>query len=198
MIVYPIIEVDTTVPPAGYCIPVGNVEATAGITTATVTWDYFPNYTSVFLRYGLANTPLSLWTEVNVTDQTIFTLTDLEPSCRYGVRLQAECEKGNPMEWSETVYFLLEHDTTTSIATPTPLSEQTFLQPNPAHDEVTVTSSFNMSRLELHDASGVMVYSELVSGHETVLNIGFLRSGTYIVTIHTHNGITHKQLVVTR
>ena len=80
----------------------------------------------------------------------------------------------------------------------TMLSRLTFLAPNPARDEVTVTSSFSLSRIEIHDLQGVMVFSEPVSGHDVTLPLDFLRSGTYIVSIHTHNGTTHKRLAVAR
>ena len=199
---YPLIEVDTTVPPEGSCIRVGNVQAVSSGTSATVSWDYFPNYTAVYLRYGLAGHPQSLWTTVDVTDQTVHTLADLEPSMLYGVTLQAVCDK-DEMAWSDAVYFYSGIDTTggsdtTGISVPTLLSAQTFLQPNPARDEVTIASSFSLTRIEMHDAAGVLVYSESAVGHQKTLNIDFLRSGTYIVTIQTQAGTTHKKLVVQR
>ena len=202
-IIYPLIEVDTTVPPATACVPVANVQATVEGTTATVTWDGFPNYTSLRLRYGFAAHPQSVWTEVTLPQgTTMYTLSGLLPTMPYGVTLQAECEK-KETEWSAPVTFYTGQDTSsggqgTEGVEETMLSRLTFLAPNPARDEVTVTSSFNLSRIEIHDLQGVMVFSEPVSGHDVTLPLDFLRSGTYIVSIHTHNGTTHKRLAVAR
>jgi len=203
LLIYPIIELDTTVPPAGMCVPVSNVEVMVTDSgCATVTWDGFPNYTSVTLHYGPVNLPVSAWTSVDVTELTMYQICDFNHDIpRYGVQLKAYCDK-QEMPWSEPVYFNTPSDTgsggSEGIASPTLLSAQTFLQPNPARDEVTVSSSFNLKRIELHDAAGILVYSELAAGHTTTIDVGFLRSGTYIVTIHTHDGITHKRLVVSR
>ena len=199
-LIYPIIEVDTTVPPEGSCIPIGNVQVLPSGTSATVSWDYFPNYTSVQLKYG--HGAQATWTTIDVTDQTVHTLTGLEPTMPYGVTLQAFCDK-EAMPWTEPVYFYTGQDTTTGgdttdVSLPTILSAHTFMLPNPARDEVTISSSFDLTRIEIHDAAGVLVYSESVAGHQTAVNIGFMRPGTYIVTIQTHAGTTHKKLVVTR
>ncbi len=202
-LIYPLIEVDTTVPPATACVPVANVQATVEGTTATVTWDGFPNYTSLRLRYGFAAHPQSVWTEVTLPEgTTMYTLSGLLPTMPYGVTLQAECEK-KETEWSAPVTFYTGQDTSsggqgTEGVEETMLSRLTFLAPNPARDEVTVTSSFSLSRIEIHDLQGVMVFSEPVSGHDVTLPLDFLRSGTYIVSIHTHNGTTHKRLAVAR
>ena len=63
---------------------------------------------------------------------------------------------------------------------------------------MTISSAFILKRIELHDAAGVMVYSEPACGHKTTTGIDFLRNGTYIVTIETHLGTTYKKLLVQR
>lgn len=204
ILIYPIIEVDTTVVPRNLCDSVANVQATVSGTSVVVTWDDFPNYTSVMLRYGHCNMPQEQWQEVDVTGSTLHTLTGLTPTTCYGVSIKAlcdSCKKETP--WSAPVYFYTGQDTTggsdtTGIAPSSLLSVQTFLQPNPAHDEVTVSSSFGLQRIEITDAKGVMVYSEPATGHQATVPTGHLRAGTYIVTIRTHYGTTHKRLIVTR
>jgi hypothetical protein len=203
LLVYPIIQVDTTVPPADTCLPVGNVQVTVSGTTATVTWDDFPNYSRVLLRYGMCNQPVSQWTEEDVTGGTLHMLTGLTETACYGVRMKAECDtckKETP--WTDVVVFYTGQDTTGGTegidGEATALSTLTNVQPNPARDEVRVTSSFSLRRLELHDLSGVMVYSEPVFGHEKELDVSWLRAGTYIMTIATHDGTTHKRLQIVR
>mgnify|MGYP002622683469 CR=1 FL=1 len=201
LLIYPIIEVDTTVPPRGTCREVENVQAVVSGTTATVSWDYFPNYTSLTLRYGVHGTPQHLWQALDVTDLSLTTLSGLNPATFYSVSLQAMCDK-NEMPWSAPVSFYTgidtTADTTSAIDTPSPMAAQTFVQPNPAHDRVTVSSVPNLSRIDIYTSAGVLVYSEPAVGHRSDIDITFLRSGTYIVAIHTHRGITHKKLIVNR
>ncbi|MBQ8703863.1 MAG: fibronectin type III domain-containing protein [Bacteroidales bacterium] len=201
-IIYPIIEVDTTVPPEWACDSVQNVQVTVSGTSATVTWDGFPNYSRMLLRYGLRHEPQSQWREVDVTGSTLHTLTNLSPSFIYGVMLKAECDiskKETP--WSRPQYFYVPTDTTGGGTQgidegTTTLSRLTFLQPNPARDEVRVTSSFNLTAIDLWTVDGVMVYHGGWSGHEATVDVSWLRAGTYIVAIHTHNGTTHKRLLI--
>ena len=202
-LIYPIIEVDTTVPPAWACDTIQNVQATVSGTSATVTWDGFPNYSSTVLRYGLRNEPQSQWREVDVTGSTLHTLTGLSPSFIYGVSLKAECntsKKETP--WSAPLYFYVPTDTTgggtQGVEGTTALSRLTFLQPNPAREEVMVTSSFNLSAIDIWTADGVMVYHGERSGHDAVIDVSWLPAGTYIVAIHTHDGTTHKRLLIAR
>ena len=63
MMVYPLIEVDTTMPPQWACDSIQNVQVTVEGTSATVTWDGFPNYSRILLRYGRINEPQSQWRE---------------------------------------------------------------------------------------------------------------------------------------
>ena len=200
-LIYPLIEVDTTVPPASACVPIENIQVTPSGTSATVTWDGFPNYSRILLRYGKAHLPQSQWSEIDVTGNTLYTLTNLEPMSRYSVTLKAECETSKKeTPWSAPVTFYVA-DTSGGEGigeTPTLLSQMTFLQPSPAQDEVTVTSSFNLIAIDIWTADGVMVYHGDKSGHDTVLDVSYLRAGTYIVAIHTHNGTTHKKLQIVR
>ncbi len=204
VMIYPIIEVDTTVPPEWACDPIANVQVTTAGTSATVTWDGFPNYSRVLLRYGKRTQPQSQWREEDVTGNTLYTLTDLDPVSFYSVSLKAECDTSKKeTPWSEPVTFYVGTDTsgggTEGIkGGETLLSRLTFLQPNPAQDEVTVTSSFNLTAIDIWTADGVMVYHGERSGHDTSVDVSWLRAGTYIVTIHTHNGTTHKRLLIAR
>ena len=200
LLVYPIVEVDTTLPPPDFCDSLRNVQVVTTDSTAIVTWDNFPNYSSVFIKYGYGST--ATWHTVDVTGNTSYTLTNLEPGHRYGVTMKAECEiskKQTP--WTETIYFYTAPDTTTGIEEgpqrpASLLADQTFLLPNPAHNNTTVSSFFNLKRIEILDAHGVLVFSEPVHGHRVTLSLDWLRPGTYIVAIHTHDGTTHKKLIV--
>lgn len=200
MLVYPIVEVDTTVLPIWACPPVSNIAVSAGGAAATVTWDNVPNYSRVLLRYGNRNLPQEQWTEVDVTGNTLYTLTELEPQKYYGLSMMAECDTCKKETlWSEPLYFYSGVDTSNGIeGGETLLSRLTFLQPNPARNEVQVTSSFNLLSVEIWTVDGVMVYHGDHSGHDVTVDVSWLRTGTYLVAIRTHAGTTHKRLLIAR
>ena len=200
-IVYPIIEVDTTVPPEGYCPRVENlVVQSVDSLGAMVTWDGFPNYTSVTLAYGLVNVPTNQWNSVEVEDSAFYRITGLEKSRNYGVRVKALCDKGETA-WSETVSFYVPDtsvpapgDSTAGVSTA--LSSLTFLSPNPASESVVVSSSFGLQNIDIYDLRGILVYSEHAIGHRVEVPLTGFTPGTYIMAIGTFNGTTHKRLIV--
>ncbi len=205
MLIYPIIEVDTTVAPADACPPVSNLQVTTDGTTATVTWDGFPNYSYVELSYGLCAVPQSQWQTVTVEDRSLYTLSDLMPTACYNVKLRAYCDTSKTeTAWSAPVSFYTGADTTggggdDSLAIhSTLLSQLTFLAPNPASDEITISSSFSLQEVDIWTVDGVWVHHQPVTGHRATLPVDFLRPGTYIIAIRTHNGTTHKKLVISR
>ena len=205
LLIYPIVEVDTTMPPVDACPPVSNVQVFVSGTTATVTWDDFPNYSTVELNYGPCPAPPSQCETVDVTGRTLYTLTGLNPSYCYKVRLRAECDTSKTeTPWSAPVTIYTGQDTThtggdDSVGVrPTALSQFTFLVPNPAKDEVVVSSGFNLQEIDIWTVDGVWVHHQSAAGHRVTVPIDFLRPGTYIVAIRTHNGTTHKKLVISR
>ena len=70
------------------------------------------------------------------------------------------------------------------------------LAPNPASGEVLVTSQHYMTRIEMHNSRGILVYSEPTSGHEHRLSLDGLPAGSYIVSVQTTAGSTAKRLAV--
>ena len=131
---------------------------------------------------------------------TFHTFTGLQPDCVYSAWVRKACRYTTAgydtlvwSDWSRPLVFrtkvgIGKVDADTDVR----------LQPNPARDKVTVSSSFGLLHIEIHDAAGVLVYSEAATGHQKTIGIGSLRSGTYIVTVQTHAGITHKKLAVQR
>lgn len=198
MLIYPIVEMDTTVPPVDACPPVANVQTFVSGTTATITWDDFPNYSSVELCYGLCSSPQSQWETVEVVDNAHYTLTDLNESSCYRVMLRAFCDTSKiETPWSDVVLFYSGRDTTdTTGIQSTALSQLTFMAPNPAKDMVTVSSRYNLQEIDIWTVDGVWVHHQFVAGHKVTVPIDFLYPGTYIVAIRTYNGTTHKKLLV--
>ena len=160
------------------------------------------NYSSVQLCYGPCNLPQSQWATVEVTDNSHYTLTGLAETVCYKIKVRAFCDTSKTeTPWCSPITFYTGHDTTDTDTTgihTTALSQFTFLVPNPAKDEVTISSSFGLREIDIWSVDGVCVHHQASYGHRATVDIGFLRAGTYIVAIRTHNGTTHKKLLVQR
>ena len=72
----------------------------------------------------------------------------------------------------------------------------TTLQPNPATQRVTVTSSFGISRIEAYDTRGRRIFETHASGLKADLDISSWPRGTYLLRISTPAGSTTKKLLV--
>lgn len=200
MLVYPIIEVDTTMAPVNLCPPISNVQVSTSSTTATVTWDNYPYYSSMLLSYGQCNVPQNQWQTVDISDRSLYVLSGLEPQACYKLKMKALCDTcKKETEWSEPISFYTTDggDDSLGIANePTALAQFTFISPNPARHEIVVNSGFNLQEIDIWTLDGVWVHHQSIVGHQATVPIDFLRPGTYIVAIHTHEGTTHKKLLV--
>lgn len=197
LMVFPIIEVDTTVPPQGYCMPPENVQVLlTGSGTATVTWDGFVNYTDIQVQYGLSTRPFGQWTTVD-TNGTMYMITDLDTTvyATYGVRVRASCDNEKKYTpWSDVVYFTMGSPST-GIAE-SELSRSVVLQPNPAREEVALSSMMHLLQyFEIRNAAGILVHSGYLSSRTATISLEGLPAGTYIVTVQTQGGTTAKKLV---
>lgn len=82
-----------------------------------------------------------------------------------------------------------------SAQAPEVLDRYVALQPNPATDRVTVTSSFGLTRIEVHDAAGRKLHDAPASGFSASLDLSRFPSGTLILTVHTPAGPATKKLL---
>lgn len=71
-----------------------------------------------------------------------------------------------------------------------------YVYPNPAKDQVTLASSFNMERVEIYNMLGQKVYENTLNGNATTVNVSNFNSGNYIVKIFTEAGLATKKIVV--
>jgi hypothetical protein len=75
----------------------------------------------------------------------------------------------------------------------------TNLYPNPATDNVTVTSSEEMTRLTVINYVGQVVYESEVNNMTTLrLNTSSYENGVYIVKVETENGVVTKRVVISK
>ena len=78
------------------------------------------------------------------------------------------------------------------------LQRLTGVLPNPAAEKVRVVSSFGMSMVEVFDLNGTAVLKRRTDGLYTDIDVSHWPAGTYLVRIHTPQGIATKKLVVSR
>lgn len=67
--------------------------------------------------------------------------------------------------------------------------------PNPAHDAVSILSSFGLNSISIYDLNGRKLMDQEAEGIIATLDISTLAAGAYIVTIHTPQGIATKRMV---
>lgn len=107
LLVWPIIQVDTTVPPPDVCVPLTNLQTydvdTFGLTIA---WDTFPQYTAVEICYGTAD---SLWGCITVRDTNAAALHLPDPAqADYIILARAVCDSlKHDSPWSDTLHITL-------------------------------------------------------------------------------------------
>lgn len=195
--VFPIIQVDTTVPPPDYCPPVENLQVqTAGDSCVDVTWDAFINHQFGYeVQYGPRSMPMGNW-ESAYPDINFAHLCDLNPDFLYGLRVRPYCNADKQEgEWSEVVYF---RPTVGAATEPSALSQHTTLAPNPATESVRVESDYVIMKVDVYDAVGQHVWNIPVYGRRTEIDLGGLTAGGYHLLITTSQGVTVKRLVVAR
>ena len=190
-LIYPIIEPDfDTV----LCDAVSDVrQADATDTTLTLMWNG-GNNVEWEVEYFEMNTPTVLRVTTTVP---MVTLTGLRERTNYYVRVRGMCEWDTEYgEWSGwlDVFTRVHHDDPPqSISN---LERFTQMMPNPAREQVTVLSSYRLSRVVVYDLGGRAVLEQEDDGLATTLDVSGLAKGVYVVAIHTPAGIATKRLVV--
>ncbi|MBO7100924.1 MAG: T9SS type A sorting domain-containing protein [Bacteroidales bacterium] len=195
--VFPIIRVDTTVPPPDYCPPVENLQVlTAGDSCIDVTWDAFINHQFGYeVQYGPRSMPMGNWQSV-FPNLNFAHICDLDPTFLYGLRVRPYCDEDKSEgEWSEVVYF---RPTVGAALEPSELSKLTSVAPNPATESVMVESDYVIMAVDVYDAVGQHVWNIPVHGRRTEIDLNGLSAGFYHLMITTSDGTTSKRLVVTR
>ncbi|RLD71699.1 MAG: hypothetical protein DRI87_06600, partial [Bacteroidetes bacterium] len=74
-----------------------------------------------------------------------------------------------------------------------PLAASTVVYPNPARDQVTISSSQEMTRIMVLNYVGQLVLDSEVNQSKVVLNTSDYESGIYLVRIETENGVVTKR-----
>lgn len=199
VLMYPIIQVDTTVPPPDYCLDeLSNFQATttaAGCMTAS--WDGFPNYSEVQVVHGPITVAQADWDTAVVVGANVFTVCDIDTAevALYGFKARAVCGlAGDTTEWAPLQWV----STKTAIddVELADADDHTRLVPNPAQGSVSVRSQHSLLHLDIYNARGILVYSERITGHDYTVSLEGLPAGLYMASITTTRGTTVRRLLV--
>ena len=93
---------------------------------------------------------------------------------------------------------IITYDTILSVHDNDLTSRLAGVLPNPAAEKARVVSSFGMSLVEVFDLNGSAVLKRRTEGLYTDIDVSHWPTGTYLVRIHTPQGIVTKKLVVSR
>lgn len=109
-------------------------------------------------------------------------------------------------EWIHNPYFSEDHHnntwlvqfTTAPVSTKTPLLESALsLSPNPATDEVFVQSKdFLLQRIEVYDSRGRLLLTQNDKANTSIINVGHLSAGHYILKAYAEQGISTQKLII--
>ena len=196
---YPIFPIfDTTGNHVDTCADVSNfaVVGTDSV-SALLSWDSTSRSIGWELAYGPQGTAPEDATVLEMSS-TVHRLSGLDSGAWYVAYVRAKCGEEEYSNWSSGVEFYIAGDTTSrELSIHTSLLEQyTYLMPNPAHDVVSVFSSFSMNRLEVYSMNGVLMERMDCEGLSTQLTVSGYPRGAYIVKVYTPKGVATKKLVV--
>ena len=190
------------------CPSVQNMQVEQLGDTVTVTWDDFTAYSRVLLRYGPVNLPQTDWQEVNVTGDTMYTITDLLPGARYGVTMQSYCEYNETeTPWCAVKYFYTT-DTVSGGGDDSTHSDIVMaggvdfaVSPNPVHGVVEVTLPQPLETdgvLSLYDLGGREVRQTAVpaGSSRVTLDTEGCPAGAYLLKLISPQGIATRRLLV--
>ena len=178
--------------------------------SATLMWSADARQHDWRVWYRPTDDTLGSGSVVTVAVPTV-TLSGLTPGTEYSVAVRGRCDINNYSPWSDTLLFTTPRDTTqvidtTNVDTTTTqgisrvgnLDLYTRIMPNPAGEVVNVLSSYRLESVAVYDLAGRLIMVQDAEGISAMVNVSALAQGTYIMAIHTLQGVATKRLVVRR
>ena len=177
---------------------------------ATLMWSADARQHEWEVAYRPADDSLASDMVVTVTVPTV-TLMGLTPGTAYSVRVRGLCDVEDYSPWSDTLQFVTTftppdttpdtlpwihpwiHPHTLGIGN---LDRFTRMMPNPAHDVVSVFSSYQLEGVTVYDLTGRQLIEQPAEGMTATVNVAALPRGTYILAIRTLQGTATKKLLV--
>ena len=162
--------------------------------STTITWSGSQYSTRWELIYGPYGTPDDSCTWVDCPTPS-YMLTNLDSTITYKIKLRAQCHI-DTLYYSEWDSIRIENGAILNIPIVPSEELKVKLMPNPAREEVTISSSATMRHIELFSINGIPILENNVDDHRVVLRLQNIDPGNYIVRILTDKGMVSKKLVV--
>ena len=167
---------------------------------ATLMWSADARHHEWEVAYRPTDDSLGSDSVVTVSVPTV-TLTGLTPGTAYSVRVRGLCDIENYSPWSDTLQFVTTFTSPDTVPYVDPLGignldRFTRMMPNPAHDVVSVFSSYQLQGVTVYDLTGRQLIEQPAEGMTATVNVAVLPRGTYILAIRTLQGTATKKLVV--
>lgn len=196
LVIYPIVQVDTTVPTPDYCQPIQHFHvALMEDGCVTLAWDDFENYTDYELRYrSMGGVMQQEWVTV-MPGTNLFQLCDVDSTTTYYFSVRALCDKRNTA-WTEPLIVYIPRPVNGIEEAESEIGRYVSVMPNPATDKVMIKSPMGLRQVEVYNARGILVYSAVAGGQESTIDLTGWAKGSYIANISTAHGTTTKVFVV--
>ena len=195
--VFPIVMVDTTVPPRSYCPKVENLQISSNTPGCIdLSWDAFVNHRNGYdIFYGPRNLPESEWNTLYV-ENNFAQVCDLDTNFFYQFRVAPVCDSlQNSAHWVTSSSMRPSGADSVAVVEPSALARHTILSPNPTSGSVHLHSDYVITHLDLYDADGRHLDNRTYPGFDTDFDLSTLAAGIYHLVITTSQGITAKQII---
>ena len=133
-------------------------------------------------------------TRYDTVDTCFHTYCGLDLNRHYEVSIQTQCWYPGGHNWSSwSAPATIGVVGIPEIETPNPTIE---IYPNPATEQVEVTSSLPMARIVATDALGHRLLDRPATGLKATLDVSRWPAGAYLLQVHTATGIASRKLLV--
>lgn len=132
--------------------------------------------------------------DISLWNLNFANITGLDSGQTYTAYVRTVCDGNMRSEWSDSVQFTMA-DPGGPTGTGSPAYRYTDVMPNPAHDWLTICSSFKIKQVELFSANGTPLRKHSADAPCVNLNIADIPAGMLLVRITTNAGVVTKRVV---
>ena len=188
--VWPILEIDSS---TIICPEISGLDATLMAGCLNCTWTGDPGHVQWQISYSTTPGNPDQGTFINSSANYWFHCFD--DSATYYIYVRGYCNNEKKWSaWSDSLVYSPQG--VNGLQEATQLDKQTRIFPNPATSIVTVTCGYELKQIDIVSAQGQLVATTPQHGYSAAIDVSALPRGTYLLSIHTANGLAAKRLVV--
>lgn len=162
---------------------------------ATFTWNSGGNTAWEFSLAPAGTPPDSGTTRLCGSPFVTISASDVDTGMWYSAWVRTVCDTRRSA-WSDSVLFIFHGAEQPPIAVGEVNDGLTLVAPNPAHDKVSLFSSYHIRSYELYSLSGELVERRSVHAIGTTIDVSALPRGTYLLRLHTAYGESSHKIVL--